>query len=1363
MVDSTTSVHLIAVDFDPFAGPDIVGLAPTTEPQTEIWTACLLGGDDASRAFNESVSLRFSGPLDKPALDRAWNALIDRHEMLRSAFSADGSQFFVFRNVAADMTWLDCSGKTDAEQADTIAAYVKQDALSVFDLLHGPLVRAGLITRSDTVHYLTITAHHIVCDGWSLGILMQDLSALYSAYAQYNTPALPEAALFSRYAAEQRMFANSEEYRQTEQFWVEQYRQSVPVLNLPTDFPRPALRTYKSDRRDYGLDETLGLAVKAMGLKAGCSFVITLMAAFEVLLHRLSGQEDMVLGLPTAGQSVTGNYRLIGHCVNLLPLRSFPKRDLRFLDFLKARKEAVLDAFEHQQLTFGSLLRKIAVQRDPSRVPLVPVIFNVDMGLSDNVLFYGLDYTFISNPRQYEAVDLFLNAGGSERTLTLEWSYNTQLFRPETIDRMMAELERLLRAVVANPAIRLDQILLADQREQITQLADWNSTRADYPRNVPLHQLLAQTAGRYDGKTALIVNDERMSFRELDETASRVAHYLQRVGIGVGDVVGVMLDRSPDLPVALIAVLKAGAAYLPIDPDYPHDRIAFMLTDSAARLLITSEKYAGRLAHSAPELLIENALTNSTTDPTTAPSSLATGSDLAYILYTSGSTGQPKGVMVEHRNLVNLLYSMIDWPGITSDDVLLAVTTISFDIAGLELFLPLLTGATVVLADAQTTKDGRALLQRLSDGRTADESVTMIQATPATYKLLLAAGWEERLSLTILCCGEPMSNDLARQLIPRCAALWNMYGPTETTIYSTGTRITDPDGRITIGRPIHNTQVYIVDEQLNPLPVGVVGEIYIAGDGVARGYWNRSALTAERFVRNPFAAEPGVMYRTGDLGLFTDTGAILCLGRIDQQVKIRGYRIELGEIENTLSRVADIREAVVVAREDRPGDQRLVAYVVPDSRLLNGNATDTQAPPTPAGLVSSEQVRNWKKQAEAVLPAYMVPTDFVILSALPLTPNGKIDRKALPKPTGVTPADEGRLVQPENGEEERLMSIWTDVLGRGAISVEDDFFELGGHSLIAAQVMTRLEKETGRRLPLSTLFEYPTIRKLALLLRDDESGTAFKSLVPIRPQGRKVPIYIIHGIGLNLLNFKSLVDYMDVEQPIYGLQARGLDGVEEPLDTMEAIAACYIDEVLIQNPAGPYAIAGYSFGGYVALEMARQLKAMGREVQLLAMFDTNAEESTRHYSTIRKLSRKTVRQLPKLAWILRSMAKEPVATLRYQQQYVATQFKNLLKLTGLTPAPTSEAGLDHQDRIVEKHESAYQNYRLKPYEGAIDLFKAQVRRYFVEDPKYLGWQKYALKGVRVHDVPGDHQQMLMPPNDQYFAQALQRALDNRNG
>ncbi|AKD55177.1 non-ribosomal peptide synthetase [Spirosoma radiotolerans] len=1356
MTESTITTQLLDVDFDPFDGPSIGWLAPATAPQMEIWAACQFGGDDASRGFNESVSLLFTGIVDTPAFEKAWQRLIARHDSLHAAFSADGKQMCVFDDYSVELAYQDYSNRTAADQKRAIDAYAEQDALYVFDLINGPLIKAGLLKLSNTAYHFTLTAHHIICDGWSLGILLQELGALYSAYAQHKSPALAEAPQYSQYASEQLQFVASAEHRAIESFWLDQYKGTVPVVDLPTDFPRPALRQYESARRDYPLKSSLALAVKQLGQKEGASFVTTLITAFEVFLHRLTGQDDLVVGLPTAGQSVTGQVGLIGHCVNLLPLRSFPQTNQRFREFLHIRKEQILDAYEHQQLTFSSLLKKLPIPRDPSRVPMVPIIFNVDMGLDDGVNFYGLDYQLISNPRKYAAVDLFLNISGSssaqDASLIFEWAYNTHLFKEESIDRMMAEFERLLEEVVANPLVRLGDIQLTSVQEPNKQLAQWNDTKAAYPRQASLHQLLAQTAAQYPDKIALISNGRSLTFRELDETANQVAHAIQQAGVGLKDVIGVVMDRSPELIITLLAILKAGAAYVPIDPDYPHDRIAFMLTDSSANLLLTSKKYLGagstyqldgQSTVQTKVLAIETVLGELDRYAKEAPTTVVTGDDLAYILYTSGSTGQPKGVLIEHHNLVNLLYSMITMPGITKDDALLAVTTISFDIAGLELFLPQLVGATLVLADTETTKDGWALLKAIPQ-----HNITIIQATPATYKLMLLAGWEQRFTLKILCCGEPMSKDLAQKLTARCASLWNMYGPTETTIYSTGKQILASDEIITIGRPIQNTQVYILDEQRKPLPVGAIGEIYLAGDGVARGYLNRPELTKEKFVPDPFASSPNrMMYRTGDLGKFMPDGEIHCLGRIDHQVKIRGYRIELGEIEHALVSHSAIKDAVVMAREDRPGDQRLVAYVVTNRALVNG--------------AFLEQIPAWRTMLRDVLPDYMIPADFVGLQQLPITPNGKIDRKALPRPEAVPVAHETGG-EPASAMEKLIYTIWTDVLGVEKISVDHDFFELGGHSMIAVQMMTRLEKETGRRLPLSTLLVYPTVRKLARLLQTEERPMTWKSLVPIKPEGSKTPIYIIHGIGLNLLNFSGLVSYMDAEQPIYGLQALGLDGVDEPLDNMEAIAAHYLTEVIDQNPTGPYAIAGYSFGGYVALEMARQLKAMGKEVKLVAMFDTNAQERDSSQTGLPRLVRKLYRQLPKLVWFTNSLIRHPVMALQYQQQHVKRNVNRFLQAAGFQkPAPVqTETQLDHLALIMEKHEIAFHSYTMKPYDGVIDLFKAKFRIYFVDDNKYLGWKKYALKGVRVHNVPGDHEKMLLPPNDMVFAQTLQRALDN---
>ncbi|GHB61491.1 non-ribosomal peptide synthetase [Persicitalea jodogahamensis] len=1355
MVDSLLSDTTTSLEFNPFEGPEIDRLTLSTEPQLEIWTACALGGDDANRAYNESVSLRFRGVPERAALEESIRMLVKRHESLRSAFSADGRKMIIFRDSPVAVHFEDYTQKTPTEQAQAVADYLRQEAEYCFDLLQGPLFRAALLTISADDSYLVLTAHHIVCDGWSIGILMQDLSALYSANVQNQFVDLPEPVLYGDFADAQNSFERSPEYAQIQKFWLDLYQTGVPIVDVPTDFPRPRVRTYKSHRLDFTLDETLVAALKNRGREAGCSFVTTLVTLFDVWLHRLTGQQTISIGLPAAGQSVTGDYRLVGHCVNLLPLRSHLPEGIRFIDFLKQRRSELIDAYDHQQLTFGSLLKKLAIARDPSRIPLVPVIFNVDMGLADGVNFYGLDYQLMSNPRAYENFELFVNASGSEKSLTLEWSYNTQLFKPETIRAMMAGFENLLREVVASPSIRVDALNWAATNEPLKSLIQVKSLiqaetliqeeSAPAPQQPPLHQLLAQTAAQFPEKIALEFQDQKLSYQRLHETANQLAGYLVESGIQKGDIVGVVLDRSPEMLISLLAILKAGAAYLPLDPAYPHDRIAYMLTDSSARMVITTQKYAGRLNMAIVEVEVEKALAGSSGLTRSEPAISTESNDLAYILYTSGSTGRPKGVLIEHQNLVNLLTSMIDWPGITPDDRLLAVTTISFDIAGLELFLPLLVGATLVLADTETTRDGRLLLEAVQN-----EQVSMIQATPATYKMMLAAGWETPQPVKVLCCGEPLSKDLAQKLMARCASLWNMYGPTETTIYSTGKQILPSDQLITIGRPIHNTQVYILDDTGKQLGIGSVGEITIAGAGVARGYHNRPELNAEKFVNNPFG--DGLLYRTGDLGKWTSTGEIHCLGRMDQQVKIRGYRIELGEIEHALLANSDIKDAVVVAREDRPGFQYLAAYVVPET------TPDSLTHNVPTA--SNERIQSWKQRVMDLLPDYMVPTEFVVLPQLPLTPNGKIDKKALPKPESENKLANPAEVRPPSREEALVAAIWSDVLELETINDTDDFFELGGHSLIAVQVMTRIEQETGKRLPLSTLFEYPTVQKLASLLQNNKKATTWKSLVPIKPTGTKMPIYFVHGHGLNLMNFNSVANSMDPDQPVYGFQGRGLDGQDELLESIDDMAAFYVSELLEHNPSGPYALAGYSFGGYVAVEMARILYEMNKDVRLLGLLDTDAEIINSQVLDASNLYKRIRRQFPKLIWVIRSFIRDPAQTVAYQKSFFKRKFKEFGEAVGLREKPKPDSAiLHHLDQIEFISENAYQKHIIRPFEGQVTLFRAQKRPYFVADFVFLGWKQFALKGVKIYEVPGDHKTMFEALHAQETAQIIQTALN----
>ncbi len=1332
------------VDFDPFAQSEIALLVPLTASQAEIWLACQLGGDDASRAYNESVSLHLRGTLAVAAMRAALAALARRHEALRATCSADGAVLCIAQELAVDLPYVDLSAAAEPGNywhAEALSYYAARQARHVFDLVQGPLWQASLLKLAEDEFHFTLTAHHIICDGWSLGMLLQDLGQLYSAAVGGREPALPAATPFSEYAEQEAAFQASAAYRQTEQYWRAAFRDGAPTLRLPTDFERPASRTYQSHRLDYPLDPALVAGLRTAGRRAGASFVTTLLAVFEVLLHKLTGQDDLVVGLPAAGQSAAGLGTVVGHCVNLLPLRSRPSGPSRFEDYLRTRKAELFDALEHQQLTFGHLLTQLPLRREAGHLPLVAVLFNVDLGLDEGVAFAGLTHELVSNPRAFENFELSLNASGTGNQLTLECSYNVALFRPERIERLLAGFARLAEQGVATPAARLADLRLTAPTLP-TAYQQLNDTRAPYPATATLPGLIAAQALATPGKTAIKFGAVELSYAELDYQANQLATSLQ-ARLQPGDIVAVALERTPSLLVALLAVLKCGAAYLPLDPAYPSERLEFMLRDSGARLLLTAAGGLPALAAGPPQLLLDEALAAAAALPDAAPTPLASPDDLCYVLYTSGSTGQPKGVAITHRNVVNFLTSMQREPGITPADRLLAITTISFDIAGLELFLPLVSGATVVLADAYSARDGRALLHLLEA-----EQITLLQATPSTWQLLLAAGWEKPLPLVALCGGEPLPLALARSLQARCLALWNMYGPTETTIWSAVQRIAPDAAAITVGRPIANTQLYVLDALGEPVAPGTAGELYIGGVGVARGYWQRPILTAERFVADPFTSENGAsLYRTGDAAVLLANGEVQLQGRLDEQLKLRGHRIEPGEIEAHLTRLDGIRQAVVVAQERTAGDERLVAYLV-----LAG-------PVAPAALAA--QRASWQLALHAHLPTYLVPSEFVVLDALPLLPNGKTDRPALRQrtaaPAATITAAVG-FVAPRTNVEQLVADSWREALKITEIGVFDDFFDLGGHSLIAVQVMARLEKVTGKRLPLAALFTHPTVAALALLVqRDGSKAITWNSLVPIKPKGTKAPLYIVHGAGMNVLLFNALARNMDADQPVYGLQARGLNGVDDPLDRIEDMAAHYLAAIRAQNPEGPYALAGFSFGGLIAFEMARQLLAMGKRVQFLGMFDTYAYQSNYHLPRFKRLAKNSLNTLKKTVYTLGLLAKQPGRTLAYQREQLRFKLGGVLGRLGLTIKWQPNFG--YPPLVDWMNELAWRRYALAPAPVAIELFRASRRTFYMPDFEFLGWQPFALKGITVHDMPGEHSYMFAPPNDQEFAAILQARLD----
>lgn len=865
----------------------------------------------------------------------------------------------------------------------------------------------------------------------------------------------------------------------------------------------------------------------------------------------------------------------------------------------------------------------------------------------------------------------------------------------------------------------------------------WNETSSDYPKEKALPYFLNACALQHPQKIALKFHEQTYTFKQLYETSNQLAKLLISNGITTGDVIGLAVDRSPEMLLALLAILKSGAAYVPLDPEYPKDRIEFMLEDSSAKILLTSKKYHNHFSSAAREMLVEDIFTQSNQYSASEPEISFSSNELAYILYTSGSTGKPKGVQIRHYNLVNFLLSMQKEPGMTADDKLLAVTTISFDIAGLELYLPLICGAQLVLSNSSTSKDGRMLLDLVKD-----EKITFMQATPYTWRMMLEAGWESPLPLKILCGGEALPKDLVNKLVNRSNALWNMYGPTETTVWST-VKLIENDENITIGKPVANTQVYILNENLKSLTDGSVGEIFIGGDGVAQGYLNRPELTAERFIDDPFSGIPGgKIYRTGDLGRIKENGDIQCLGRIDHQVKVRGYRIELEEIEHALIKQENIKEAVVIAREDTPGDPRLVGYVVLKQQ---DEAADV---PALGG--------QWQDALLSVLPEYMVPDDFVLMTAIPITPNGKTDRKSLPVPDYKLTKKAGEYIAPRTDVEKLLAEIWQEIMGIEKISILDNFFALGGRSLMAVQIMARIERLTGKRLPLATLFEHSTIEKLALRINADAKSITWESLVPIKPKGSKMPLYIVHGAGLNVLLFNALAMNMDEDQPVYGLQARGLNGIDEPLDVMEDIAANYIAEILAQNPDGPYALAGYSLGGTIAYEMARQLMAMGKDVRMLAVFDTYAKQTDRYDPPPKRILNRLWLFVMQFLFSFILFAEDPKRTFEYKFLMIKRRvIRTYWKLKGVK----REGFFAYDNEIDEASAKAKRNYYQKPLDIVVDLFRAKKRTFYMSDFKFLGWRKFALKGVHVHDIPGEHNTIFAPPNDKEFAIELQKCLD----
>jgi len=1020
---------------------------PATEAQKEIWVAASLGGDEANAAYNESISLRLQGTLNVEAMRTALRQVAERHDALRSTFSADGNTVSVGEPGDVEAPLIDLSPHNEGTRREQLDAVLVEAVSTPFDLQNGPLFRPQIVRLATEEHLLVITAHHIVCDGWSMAALLLDLGRFYSAAVTNRAPELDPVYPFSAYAAREAERTSSADYAEDEAFWIDTFSGPVPGPDLPTDLPRPHVRSPRADRQDYPIGGELVTDLKRVGSQGGCSFFNVLLAAFQVMLYRLSGETDLVVGVPSAGQSAIGEDFLVGHCVNFLPVRCRIEPGHTFHEHLQAQRSVFLDSFEHQGYTMGSLLSHLSLPRDPSRLPLVSVCFNIDKEPAEADLpFEGLQVEFLSNPRTFESFEINLNVVESGDRLVVECQYRTDLFTAESIRRRLGNYETLLAAVAAAPETPIDELPVLTGGEQAL-LDTWNDTAMPHDRAVCLHGLVESQAAATPDAPAIVEGEQSITYEELNARANRLAGHLVAEGVVPDSLVGICMSRSADLVVAVLAVLKAGAAYVPLDPAYPEDRLAFMVEDSAAAVVLTETALAGRFPADTTRAVCVDTLGAELDEREAGNLQIDVAPDsLAYVIYTSGSTGRPKGVAIEHRNTVALLA----WAGETFSDAELArvlfATSICFDLSVFEIFAPLVRGGTIVLAENVLALPSLA----------AADGITFVNTVPSAIAELLRDHALPASVKTVALAGEPLSAALADQIYASGTVkrVYDLYGPSEDTTYST-CALREEGGRQTIGRPIANTAARILDTNLQPVPIGVPGQLYLGGEGLARGYLNRPELTAERFIPDPFSDDdPGArLYATGDLVRYFPDGAIEFLGRMDYQVKIRGFRVELGEIETVIGEHEAVERAVAVVREDRPGDQRLVVYYVPGA----GQA------PTATVL---------RKCARVSLPVYMVPQHFVELDDFPLTPSNKIDRKALPPVFAAAQA--APPAAPRNAMEEYMVAVWREALGTDAAGIHDNFFDLGGHSLLSMQVISRVKKEKGialspRSMLMSTL------------------------------------------------------------------------------------------------------------------------------------------------------------------------------------------------------------------------------------------------------------------------------------------------------
>jgi amino acid adenylation domain-containing protein len=1317
---------------------------PLSFAQQRMWFLDQLEPD--SPLYVVYAAMQLTGFLNVEALQKALETIVTRHEVLRTTFvTVDGRPIQVVHSPGIELPIMDLMHFPNVKGEEGLKRLVREDALRPFSLSCDRMLRATLFRLHREQHIFLLTMHHIASDGWSMGILFREISVLYDAYCRRNASPLPELPIqYADFAVWQRHALQGEVLETQLSYWKKQL-DGVSPLQLLTDRPRPLTQSFRGAKRSLAFSKKLTEDLKALSRREAVTLFMTLLAAFQTLLHRYTAQDDVAIGSPIAGRTRLEVEGLIGFFVNTLVLRTDLSGKPSFRELLGRVREVALEAYAHQDLPFEKLVEELQPERNLSCSPLFQVMFVFQNASSMPLKLEGLTLSPLELENGTAKFDLTVSIREEPHGLKTSLQYNTDLFDSATILRMQGHFQTLLEGIVANPQQRISDlpILTSPERQQL--LVEWNNTQKDYPRDKCIHELFESQVEQTPQAVAVVFGDQQLTYQELNERANQLAHYLRRLGVRRDMLVGICTRRSLEMVIATLGVLKAGAAYVPLDPGYPRERLAFMLSDSRVQVVLTQNLLIERLPHENVQIVsLEACSPRVARESKHNPRSGASGETIAYVIYTSGSTGKPKGIAVPHR-AVNRLVLHTDYVTLDSSDVVAQASSYSFDASTFEIWGALLNGARLVILSRDLVLSSLAFAQQIEKN-----GITVLFLTTALFNQLAARVPTAFKGLRyLLFGGESVAPKWVREVLRHAPPkrLLHVYGPTETTTFASWhlvENVAKDTQTIPIGRPIANTWIYLLDEHLQPVPVGVSGELYIGGDGLARGYLNRPKLTAEKFIPDPFCSQPEArLYKTGDIGRYLPDGAIEFLGRRDRQVKVRGFRIELGEIETALAQHPKVSQATVLVREEVPGEKQLVAYLVcHDKRAL-----------------TSAALRAFLKEK---LPGFMVPSVFVLLDSLPLTLNGKVDREALPAPGGSVVELESHFVPPRSPTEELLASIWAEVLKLDKVGIDDNFFDLGGHSLLAMALLSRLRETFEVELPVRTLYTYPTVAGVASRIETqwhsgrplkERDTAAWSFLFPLKAGNGKRPVFFLPGgIGgdYEYLIYARMVHYIRGDYSFYGFRARSADGTQPAHGSVEEMAADYLKEIRSVQPEDPYFLVGNCIGGIVAYEIGCQLQEQGQRVALLALMDTYRPTRYRYLryrvARLKERIRAERHRWQHSYYVVRSAYHwEELKKLGWANKFSYLFIKGAAVMADL-PRKLSQTkdsngnGRSHKPEHIEAVQESYiktlRRYRPKPYNGRICII---VNEESYRKGSTLGWASLVSEGIEVYKARGDHE------------------------